>query len=145
MRRSWTFVRPGGTVVVNICTHEQLRDGYWYYDLIPAAREAVLRRCISAARLEATLEETGFALRDRIAPLDGVMQGPAYFDPHGPLDPNWRRGDSIWALAGAEELDRALARIAALDRDGELEAYLAEQDAKRPHCGQFPFFAAVKT
>ena len=82
--------------------------------------------------------------RGRIVPLDGVMQGPAYFEARGPLDPAWRQSDSIWALAEPEELASALAKVAALQRDGTLEAYLAAQDALRPSHGQFTFFNAVK-
>lgn len=137
-------LRPGGVVVINACTHEQLRHGFWYYGLIPGALAAVLARCAPAERLETILADTGFALRDRAVPLDGVMQGPGYFDARGPLDPAWRRSDSIWALAAPEEQARALERVAALERADALEAYLAEHDALRPAHGQVTFFIAVK-
>ena len=137
-------LRPGGRVVVNVCSHEQLQDGYWYYDLIPAARRAALTRCVTAARLEAILRALGFVELERSVPLEGVMQGPDYFRGEGPLDPDWRRGDSIWALASPEELAAAEAQVRALAERGELDAYLAEHDAKRPAVGQFTFFTAVK-
>ncbi len=137
-------LRPGGRVIVNVCSHEQLRDGYWYYDLIPAARRAALARCVTAARLEAILRALGFVELERSVPLEGVMQGPDYFRGEGPLDPDWRRGDSIWALASPEELAAAEAQVRALAESGELDAYLAARDAKRPAVGQFTFFTAVK-
>lgn len=137
-------LKPGGRVVVNVCSHQQLRAGYWYYDLIPAARDAVIKRCVGAERLEAILAALGFADCRRSVPFDGVMQGPAYFDPRGPLDPAWRLGDSIWALATADALANAEARIRALDQAGHLEAYVEEQDSRRPEVGQFTFFTAVK-
>ena len=138
-------LRPGGVVVANVCSHAQLEHGFWYYDLIAGARAAVLRRCVPADRLEAILTDSGLDFRGRVVPLDGVMQGPAYFEARGPLDPAWRQSDSIWALAEPEELAAALAKVAALERDGSLEAYLAAQDARRPSHGQFTFFIAVKT
>lgn len=137
-------LRPGGVVVLNVCTHEQLEAGFWYYRLIPGALSEVLRRCAPAGRLEEVLDAAGFALRHRIAPLNEVMQGPGYFDLRGPLDPEWRRSDSIWALAAAAERARAEDKVRDLDRDGRLEAYLAEADARRPELGQLTFFAALK-
>jgi SAM-dependent methyltransferase len=137
-------LKPGGVLVVNACSHAQLRHGFWYYALIPGALEAALKRCVPVERLLAILEERGFALRERIVPFKGVMQGPAYFEALGPLDPDWRRTDSIWALASEEELAQALAQVAELDCDGRLDAWMAEQDAARPAHGQFTFFLAVK-
>jgi ubiquinone/menaquinone biosynthesis C-methylase UbiE len=137
-------LRPGGLLVVNACTHEQLRHGFWYYGLIPGALDAVLRRCVPAERLLAILDERGFVLQERIVPLDGVMQGPAYFEARGPLDPDWRLTDSIWALASEAELAQAQAQVAELDRAGTLDAWMAAQDAARPAHGQFTFFLAVK-
>ncbi len=144
LAEAWRVLRPGGVVVVNACTHAQLEQGFWYYDLIPGAREAVLKRCVPAERLEAILEDQGLHFRGRVVPLDGVMQGSAYFQARGPLDPAWRQSDSIWALSSPEELAGALARVSELERDGALDAYLAARDAHRPDHGQFTFFTAVK-
>jgi ubiquinone/menaquinone biosynthesis C-methylase UbiE len=137
-------LRPGGLAVVNVCTHEQLTQGFWYYDLIPAALGAVLKRCVTAERLEAILAEAGFVLRERIVPRTEAMQGAAYLRADGPLDPDWRRGDSIWALASPAELAAAEARVRALAEVGGLEAYVAAQDAGRTAVGQFSFFVAAK-
>lgn len=144
LAEAWRVLRPGGVVVVNACTHAQLNNAFWYYDLIPKAREAALKRCVPAARLEGMLKDSGLDFRGRVVPLDGVMQGQAYFAARGPLDPAWRQSDSIWALVSSEELASALSRVAELERDGALEAYLAEHDAPRPSHGQFTFFTAVK-
>ena len=32
-------IKPGGMLIINTCSREQLRRGYWYYDLIPDAVE----------------------------------------------------------------------------------------------------------
>ncbi len=105
----------------------------------------MLKRCAPAERLEAILAESGFVLRDRIVPFAETAQGAAYLRAEGPLDPDWRRGDSIWALTTPAELTAAEAHITALARAGRLEAYVAEQDARRLAVGQFTFFMAEKS
>ena len=72
-------LRSGGVVIVNCTSHEQLRHGYWYFHLIPTALRALYNYCIPAAKLEAMLSEIGFALEGRFVPLDGELQGAAYF------------------------------------------------------------------
>lgn len=135
-------LRPGGTLVVNTCSQAQLRDGYWYYSLIPRAVEALRRRCAPLAVLEGCMVDRGLELLGRFVPVDGVGQGDAYFDVRGPLRADWRSGDSTWALVDADELAAAQAELAALDDRGELAADVARRDARRPDVGQITFVAA---
>jgi ubiquinone/menaquinone biosynthesis C-methylase UbiE len=137
-------LHSGGLVVVNCTTHEQLRRGYWYMHLIPTALHTLYDRCIPAERLEAMLCDIGFAVEGRFVPLDGVLQGAAYFDAEGPLKPEWRMGESSWALAPEQEIAAAEAKIRELRASGGLDAFLAEHDAKRRHAGQTTFFVARK-
>lgn len=137
-------LRPGGMLVVNICTHEQLRAGYWYYDLVPEAREACIQRHISLERLMAMMVEAGFRASPPKPALDGVMQGEAYFDPTGPLREDWRKGDSFWALATAEQVARAKAQIREMQDAGTLDAWFRERDERRERVGQFTFLSAVR-
>ena len=137
-------LRSGGVVIVNCTSHEQLRHGYWYLHLIPTALRALYNRCIGAAKLEAMLSEIGFALEGRFVPLDGVLQGAAYFHAEGPLKPEWRKAESSWALAPEQEIASAEAEIRELLKSGELDTYLAEHDAKRRQVGQTTYFVARK-
>jgi len=137
-------LRPGGVLVVNMCTHTQLRNGYWYYELVPEARAACIRRHIPTANFREMLDKAGFAFHGSEVPHDAVMQGGAYFDAAGPLREAWRKGDSFWALATAEQIARAEARIRDMQAAGTLEAWFRERDARRVGVGQFTFFAAVR-
>jgi len=76
-----------------------------------------------------------------VAP-DGVLQGAAYFDPAGPLDPAWRQGDSTWSLASPQELDAALDRVRRLIADDEMEGWFAGREARRAAVGQTTFVLA---
>ena len=137
-------LRPGGVVTVNTCSHEQLRRGWWYAALVPEAVEAMCRRHADTDVLNGLLAEAGLVPRGRFVPSDAVMQGDAYFNGRGPLDPAWRRGDSLWSIVPEVELASALERIRALDEAGALDAFVAEQDRMRSSIGQIGFHHAVR-
>lgn len=135
-------LQPGGTLVVTTCGQEQLRHGYWYYELIRSAAEALRQRYIPLPLLAELLGELGMVDIRRFVPLDAVVQGDAYFDALGPLDPRWRDGDSVWALAADDERDAAVARLRGLaDRD-EATRFLQTHDSRRLELGQVTVLAA---
>jgi SAM-dependent methyltransferase len=129
-------LKPGGVLVVNTCSQEQLRHGYWHYSLIPAAADALRARYVPLDELAEILSDSGFAYRGRFAPVDAPVQGESYFDPRGPLSKEWRDGDSVWSLVSEGRLERTISRIQNLDKSGELEPYMSRNDALRPHVGQ---------
>jgi ubiquinone/menaquinone biosynthesis C-methylase UbiE len=137
-------LKTGGVLVVNTCSQEQIRYGYWHYHLIPEAADALRSRYAPLDELVEILDDCGFAYRGRFAPLDVTVQGEPYFDPHGPLDKEWRDGDSVWSLVSEERLERAFSRIQELDERGELEAYLARNDARRRDIGQATILFAFR-
>jgi SAM-dependent methyltransferase len=137
-------LKPSGRLVVGVCTREQLREGFWFNHLIPRAVDALCAVTIPLHDLQAVIGECGLVLRDTIIPPDAILQGEAYFNPRGPLDPAWRDGDSVWSLSPPEELDTACARIRALDEAGELEAFVESRDAKRTVIGQITFLIAER-
>ena len=136
-------LRPGGAAIVNTCSHEQIRHGWWYAELVPEAVETMCRRHADTAELARHLAGAGLEPRARFVPSDALMRGDAYFDGRGPLDPAWRRGDSLWAEVTETELERALDAIRALDAAGTLDAFVAEHDRRRPAIGQTGFHFAV--
>ena len=137
-------LRPGGVVSINTCSHEQLRRGWWYAALIPDAVEEMCLRHADTEVLNGLLAEAGLVPRGRFVPSDAVMQGDAYFNGRGPLDPAWRRGDSLWSVVPESELASALDRIRTLDEAGALDAFVAGQDRMRPSVGQIGFHYAVR-
>jgi hypothetical protein len=137
-------LRPGGVIVLNSCGHHQIKRGFWPYHLIPVARAAVLRRLMPLAALERALADAGITPCGRFVPVDGVLQGPAFLDPRGPLRVEWRAGDSIWALAPPAELAQAEQTLRELDAAGTLEPYVAAQDARRPEIGQITLLYGIK-
>ncbi|MCY4453631.1 MAG: class I SAM-dependent methyltransferase [Immundisolibacterales bacterium] len=137
-------LRPGGSAVINTCSHEQLRHGWWYAALVPGAVEAMCRRHADTNVLNGLLADAGLTPRTRFVPSDALMQGEAYFDGQGPLDPAWRRGDSLWSTVSEPELARALDTVRVHDEAGTLDTFVAEHDRRRPAIGQFGFHHAVR-
>ncbi len=135
-------LRPGGVLVVNTCSQLQLRHGYWYYALIPAAAESLRRRYAPLPVIEQVSARHHLTVTDSYVPVGATIQGPAYFDGAGPLSAPWRLGDSTWALADDDELTSALEKVAGLRDKGELDAFVAEHDARRDSIGQITFVVA---
>lgn len=135
-------LRPGGVLVVGTSSHVQIERGYWYYRLLPEARERLKARYLDLDPLEDLLESLGFEPILRLVPLDAVLMGRAYFDPEGPFDPVWRAGDSFFALVAEEELEGLLTTLARERERGRLPALVAELDRERPHLGQCVFLGA---
>ena len=135
-------LRPGGMLLVNFCSHEQLRRGWWFFPLIEAAAENMIQRHARLLDLESMMVSSGFELCGRFVPTDAVVQGQSYFDPRGPLDAVWRAGDSVWATLSPPEIEAVEKRVRDMDAAGELENFVAEHDRERLNIGQTTFLCA---
>ena len=52
-------LRPDGAAIINTCSHEQLRLGWWFAALVPDAVETMRRRHADTDELNALLAEAG--------------------------------------------------------------------------------------
>lgn len=130
-------LRPGGTLVVNTCSQDQLRDGYWYFQLLPErVNRVMLQNYAPLAELTRCLQAAGFGEVSRMPILDEVLSPGHYHQADGPLSQEWRDGDSSWALLTAEELEASLAQAQALHDAGALEGFRDRHDAARRAVGQ---------
>jgi len=129
-------LQPGGLLLINSSSHQQSIDGYWWADLIPAAVQRCIHRLPDIQDLHSYLDALGFNIVHTTPVLDEVLQGQAYFDPTGPLQPQWRNGDSTWALATEDELKEAKERVQSLQKEGKLQAYFDHRELLRAKIGQ---------
>lgn len=132
-------LKPGGALVLNTATHDQLRDGYWWADLIPVAVARLSCRMPDLNPLTEILAAAGFEIELIEADLDGCLQGASYLDPTGPLNEAWRAGDSTWSLATDAELTAAQERVERMNRDGTMQAWLEAREETRRSLGQSTF------
>lgn len=144
LREFHRVLRPKGILVINTCSHEQLRHGFWYYRLIPEAVDEILRRYMPMDQLIEMLFEYGFTYQGGFVPLNDVLQGEAYFDPYGPLKRRWRDADSTFALVTPDQLDHIRARIHDMESKGTLLNFVKEHDSQRKVTGQVTFLLAVR-
>jgi ubiquinone/menaquinone biosynthesis C-methylase UbiE len=136
-------LKPGGVAVINSCSHSQLEQGFWFYHLIPEAVDRVQQRTADLDVLRSLLQHSGFSEVGHETATDIIMQGDAYFDADRVLDPQWRDGDSIWALATPAEQENALQKVRTLVDQGELHHFMRRHDETRLHSGQLSFTWAV--
>ncbi|MCP5083073.1 MAG: class I SAM-dependent methyltransferase [Alphaproteobacteria bacterium] len=137
-------LKPGGILLVNACSHRQLKDGFWYNHLIPQGLAACCNRIAPTDMFRQMLAEAGLRVEARMVPADSVMQGSSYFELAGVLDPSWRAGDSIWAMAPEEEVTAACATVKAVMDGEDAGEWLAGHDVQRLHVGQLTFWIAQK-
>ncbi len=136
LAEAYRVLRPGGVFVCNTSSHRQLRDGFWWADLIPEAVDKIAQRCPTLERIRSLLEVVGFGFGGMIVPLHEVLQGNKYLDPQGPLDKAYRDGDSTWSLTTEEELQNALVRLQAMHDEGSIASYLQQREQRRHEVGQ---------
>ena len=141
---SFRIVKPGGSLIINSCSPEQLEMGFWFYSFIPDAMRAVQEKTISLEKMAEQLQEVGFYSQSQEVPLDLILQNKAYFQFEGILDPAWRRGDSIWSLVEDETLETVLNKVRDLRQRKKLEDFMKQHDLPRNNSGQVTFTIARK-
>ena len=135
-------LKPNGFLSINITTHKQ--DGtYWWQALIPRAQDDYLKKHIPEDLLIKYLTEAKLNLKHETQCKE-PLQGSAYFNPAGPLDENWRNGDSTWSTLGKKRLNEVLDFVQKLIDQGSAGKFMDEHDAKRRELGQSTFFISFK-
>lgn len=137
-------LRPGGVLVIGTSSRAQLRDGYWYYSLISRAADEIAARYAPIEVLTELMESKDLRFAGQFVPIHETIQGPAYFDPRAPLSPEWRAGDSTWALISEDELEWAETTLRTLEEAGELDRFFESKDERRVDIGQVTFLYGIR-
>ncbi len=131
-------------MIIKRCSKQQREKGFWFYRFIPKALKGVKEKHVDLDMLSELLQRSGFTNTHHKVPLKVVMQGEALFNAEGPLDPDWRSGDSTWSLVSDEDLPEVLQHIKNLRDSGKLEAFMQQHDKPRASIGQITFTIARK-
>ena len=92
------MLKSGGMLIINICSPEQIECGFWFYNLIPEAKQTITQKVINLCDLNNLLRNCGFSKTVQEVNLDLVLQSDAYFYADSIFNADWRSGDSIWSL-----------------------------------------------
>ena len=143
-REFWRVLKPGGMLIINSCSPEQIECGFWFYNLIPEAMNKMKLKVIHLSDLNNLLKKCGFSNTVQEVNMDLVLQNDAYFYSEGIFNADWRSGDSIWSLVPEEILSKVLKNVFKMHKDGKLEAYLKHHDQNRKNTGQVTFSISRK-
>ena len=143
-REFWRVLKPGGMLIINSCSPEQIECGFWFYNLIPEAMHKMTLKVIHLSDLNNLLKKCGFSNTVQEVNMDLVLQSDAYFYADGIFNADWRSGDSIWSLVPEEILSKVLKNVFKMHKDGKLEAYLKHHDKNRKSTGQVTFSISRK-
>jgi len=115
-----SLLSPGGQLIIVTCSKQQMSadDGcMWYYKYFPQAAAKLAGRFLDIAVLKDLLGKSGMAPSACLEEaLEQTYFTDASLEATGPLDSNWRSGDSLFALC---EKDAPLfeQNLAALEAD----------------------------
>ncbi|SVA06224.1 uncharacterized protein METZ01_LOCUS59078 [marine metagenome] len=143
-REFWRVLKSGGMLIINSCSPEQIECGFWFYNLIPEAKQKMTQKVINLSDLNNLLKNCGFSNTVQEVNMDLVLQSDAYFYSDGIFNADWRSGDSIWSLVPEEILSEVLIKANKMHKEGELEAYLKHHDQNRKTTGQVTFSISRK-
>ena len=143
-REFWRVLKSGGMLIINSCSPEQIECGFWFYNLIPEAKQKMTQKVINISDLNNLLKNCGFSNTVQEVNMDLVLQSDAYFYSDGIFNADWRSGDSIWSLVPEEILSEVLIKANKMHKEGELKAYLKHHDQNRKTTGQVTFSISRK-
>ena len=139
VKEAFRVLKPGGVLVINTASHKQMREAYWWAELIPMAVARCECRMPDVGPLTRILTVAGFEVVLVEPDLGGILQGDSYMNPTGPLHESWRAGDSTWSLVTDEELAAACERVERMNSDGLMKPWLKQREEKRRLLGQSTF------
>ena len=108
IKEFWRVLKPGGILIINSCSPEQIECGFWFYNLIPDAMHKMKLKVISLSELNNLLKDCGFSNTVQEVNMELILQSNDYFYVQGIFNADWRKGDSIWSLVPDEILSKVL-------------------------------------
>ncbi len=97
-----SVLAPGGHIIIVTCSREQMSPDagcMWYYKYFAEAANKLASRFLPQETMVQLLQSTASVVSAvSVEALEKTYWTPASLDPQGPLQEDWRSGDSIFAL-----------------------------------------------
>merc|ERR1719379_489119 len=138
---------PGGTFVLNHCSHEQHQKAYWWFRFMPMACD---KYCESSPPMPTCIKymrEVGFDVDEHeiyVPPL-GLLMRDTYmkYGLEGAFMKSYRDGDSGWTVGEKTgELKTCQEKIRELQHEGKEQEFIAQVEEERRIVGQATFITA---
>ncbi|MBT7714731.1 MAG: class I SAM-dependent methyltransferase [Deltaproteobacteria bacterium] len=147
LKESRRVLKPGGVLVINTSSREQLdpHSGiYWSYQYIEKAVHKIQARYIPVHELISRLEELQFTDIKTTTPSGRLFQNEYYRNPGLILDPNFQKGDSVYCFLSENELNEANARVRSDMEDGSVHQQMDQASQRAKKIGESVIISARK-
>lgn len=135
----------GGTLWLQTSFPQQIMEGFWWAPIIPQAAAIGASRFPGEPLLRRMLDRAGFEdIQIDVVTDEPLMGMQFYLDKEGPLNEEYRNGDSTWSRATPDELEAGLAWWRTQITKGTAEDFMKQRDVIRQKIGQSACVRAVK-
>lgn len=147
LKEAFRTLKPGGRLVINTCSREQLdplTGVYWNYAYLEAAARRLALRYIPIETLTRRLEDLGFTEIRQTVPSGRLFGDRYYSDPLVVTEPEFQSGDSVFCLCSQEEIQQAGEQIRSGTADGSVHDRMARAVRKAEEIGEAVMVSARK-
>ncbi len=140
-------LKPGGVLTINTSSPDQLTPGsgvYWNYKYIEKAAYALRRRYIPIEDIISRLEELQFTDIKTTIPSEKIFQKRYYTDPYIALEPDFRKGDSVYILLSQKEIEDSNGHIRKAIEDDSIFLEMKRAEKRSAQIGEAVIVSARK-
>ncbi|KAK2175001.1 hypothetical protein NP493_755g02006 [Ridgeia piscesae] len=129
-------LKKGGVIVIDTCSHDQVRHGYWY-SAVTWSPELFTILFPPLPLLRQILSNGGCTTIQAYVQPDVVLIDYAkYSDVEGSLQASWRKADSCFSLLSPEQIKSFCEKITKMKNENTLKAFFEECEQERLTFGQ---------
>ena len=147
LNESRRVLKPGGVLTINTSSPDQLAPDsgvYWNYKYIKKAVYALQARYIPIEDIITRLETLQFTDIKTTIPSGKIFHEQYYTDPCIVLEPDFRKGDSVYSLLTHEEIEESNALIRAAIEDDSIFMEMKQAEKNAAKIGEAVIISARK-